>query len=605
MVVSVPAWHPSVDLHWWENALVAIRFRPVERDQEFLLPPNMTDWLPADHVVWFLIEVVEQLDLTAFHARAALRRDGQPSRSAAGRAAYDPRMLLTLLMYGYACGERSSRRIERLCHTDVAFRLICAGDIPDHTVIARFRQHHADAFAGLFTQVLLLCRAAGLVKLCTVAIDGTKIAANASPLANRGEAWLRAEAAKTTTTTTTTTGGGGTGGGADGGDWDGFAGVVGQILDEAERVDAGEDTLFGQARGDELPPGWDRHGADRQARIAAGLARIDAALAAKQAQQAAKKAEQAHRDAADLAAAEQALATELATRLAAQHAWEQQWKHAADHPGTALPHGRAPKPAEQSAAVTRAVARVDKARARVDHPDTAPRRGGRRPHPNPDRPNPDRPDPDRPDERSGRCGHRGCRCRNRNQEPRANLTDPDSSIMPTRYGWLQAYNTQFAHSADQYILVTQVSDNPADIVSYTPMINATVQAAALLDATDELGTVLLDTGYASDDTLSAPGPNRLIALGKSHSVQTRAREHPTSGPPPENATPREAMDHRLRTPEGAKLYKRRGATVEPGIGNFKKLLNRYSRRGLAAVTSETHLTATVFNLLKAHRTTPA
>jgi transposase len=570
MAESGSAWEPGVDLHWWENVLVAIHFRPVDRDQEFLLPPNMTDWLRADHVVWFLIEVVEQLDLTAFYARAARRRDGQPSRSAAGRAAFDPRMLLTLLLYGYACGERSSRQIERLCHTDVAFRLICAGDIPDHSVIARFRRHHADAFAALFTQVLLLCREAGLVKLCTVAIDGTKIAANASPLANRGEAWLRAEAAKTTTTTT---GGGGCGG-------DGFAGVVGQILEEAEQTDAAQDALFGDTRGDELPPGWDRHGADRQARIAAGLARIEQVKQATEAQRAARAAEQARRDADDLAAAEQALATELATRLAAQHAWEQRWAAAVDNPATPLPRGRAPKPAEDSATVKRAHARVDTARERVDHPDTAPRRGGRTP------------DPDR----RGR--------RDRDRAPRANLTDPDSSIMPTIRGWLQAYNTQFAHSADQMILATMVATNPADILSFTPMINATQQAAALLDATNELGTVLFDTGYASDATLSAPGPDRLIALGKSHSVQTRARQHPTSGPPPPELTARQRMDHRLRTPEGAKLYKRRGATVEPGIGNFKKLLDRYSGRGLNAAISETHFAAAVFNLLKLHRAAP-
>jgi transposase len=560
--------------------LVAIRFRPVDRDQEFLLPPNMTDWLRADHVVWFLIEVVEQLDLTAFYARAARRRDGQPSRSAAGRAAFDPRMLLTLLLYGYACGERSSRQIERLCHTDVAFRLICAGDIPDHSVIARFRRYHAGAFAELFTQVLLLCREAGLVKLCTVAIDGTKIAANASPLANRGEAWLRAEAAKTTTTTTTTTATATAAAIGDGGGGDGFAGVVGQILEEAEQTDAAQDALFGDTRGDELPPGWDRHGADRQARIAAGLARIEEVKQAQQAQRAAKAAEQARRDADDLAAAEQALATELATRLAAQHAWEQRWAAAVDNPATPLPRGRAPKPAAESATVKRARARVDTARERVDHPDTAPRRGGRTP------------DPDR----RGR--------RDRGRAPRANLTDPDSSIMPTSHGWLQAYNTQFAHTADQMILATMVATNPADILSFTPMINATQQVAALLDATGELGTVLLDTGYASDATLSAPGPDRLIALGKSHSVQTRAREHPTCGPPPPGLTARQRMDHRLRTPEGAKLYKRRGATVEPGIGNFKKVLDRYSLRGLDAVIAESHFAATVFNLLKLHRAAP-
>ncbi|MEW2479049.1 transposase, partial [Mycobacterium sp. NPDC049093] len=106
-------------------------YRPVARDQEFLLPPNMVDWLPEDHLVWFVIEVVEQLDTTAFHTNRKLGR--------AGRRAYDPDMLLALLIYAYASGQRSSRRIEQLCSDHVAFRVLCAQDAPDHTSIARFR----------------------------------------------------------------------------------------------------------------------------------------------------------------------------------------------------------------------------------------------------------------------------------------------------------------------------------------------------------------------------------------------------------------------------------------------------------------------------------
>ena len=151
----------------------------------------------------------------------------------------------------------------------------------------------------------------------------------------------------------------------------------------------------------------------------------------------------------------------------------------------------------------------------------------------------------------------------------------------------------------------QVSTNPADIASYIPMVDTVTTTAAALGATTELGTLLLDTGYCSDDTLTAPGPDRLIATGKTRSIRQAARDHPAAGPPPGDASPREAMDHRLRTPEGAQLYTRRGATVEPAIGNFKKLLDRFSRRGLEAVTSEAHLAATAFNLLKIYRAAPA
>lgn len=168
-------------------------YRPVVRDQEFLLPPNMVDWLPDEHLVWFVLDTVAVLDTAALHARVARRRDGGARRSAAGRAGYDPEMLLGLLLYAYCRGQRSSRQIERLCATDVAFRVACAGDVPDHTVLARFRQAHSEVFAGLFAQVLRLCRDAGMARLGTVAIDGTKIAANASRQANRERDWLAAE----------------------------------------------------------------------------------------------------------------------------------------------------------------------------------------------------------------------------------------------------------------------------------------------------------------------------------------------------------------------------------------------------------------------------
>jgi len=116
-----------------------------------------------------------------------------------------------------------------------------------------------------------------------------------------------------------------------------------------------------------------------------------------------------------------------------------------------------------------------------------------------------------------------------------------------------------------------------------------------------IGTMLVDTGYNSDAHLDTHGPDRLIATGKGRVHARAAVEEPAHGPPPLGATPREANDHRLRTIEGQALYKRRGATVEPGIGNLKKLIDRFSRRGLDNATSELHLAATAFNLLKVHR----
>src|SRR4051794_13341286 len=147
-----------------------------------LLPVDLREWLPSDHVVWFVLETVDELDVSALER--SRRRGG------AGAAGYDPRMLFGLLVYAYCQGVRSSRQIERLCLTDVAFRVLCAQDGPDHTTIARFRAEAQEAFAGLFTQVLMIAARAGLGRFGTVAIDGTKIAANASIEANRGRDWF-------------------------------------------------------------------------------------------------------------------------------------------------------------------------------------------------------------------------------------------------------------------------------------------------------------------------------------------------------------------------------------------------------------------------------
>lgn len=198
------------------------------------MPPDMKDWLSEKHLVWFVLDVVAGLDTTAWHAGRRL--------GGVGRRGYDPDMLLALLVYAYAVGERSSRQIERLCECDVAFRVVCAQDAPDHSTVARFRAEHEGLFAGLFGQVLRLCAQAGMGRLGVVALDGTKIGADASMGANRTGESLRAEAER--------------------------------IVAEAAAVDAAEDALFGDARGDELAEQW--CGSDRRSRIAAALAQLRA-----------------------------------------------------------------------------------------------------------------------------------------------------------------------------------------------------------------------------------------------------------------------------------------------------------------------------------------
>jgi transposase len=162
---------------------MAYNLRACDRDQAFLLPPDVREWLPADHLAWFVLDVVDQLDLGPF--LKAYRADGH------GRAAYAPRMLLAVLLYAYCTGTRSSRQIERRCQEDIAFRVLSGNSSPDHVTIARFRVRHEQALAGLLVQSLQLCAAAGLVRLGLVALDGTKIEANAAAAANRTRAISR------------------------------------------------------------------------------------------------------------------------------------------------------------------------------------------------------------------------------------------------------------------------------------------------------------------------------------------------------------------------------------------------------------------------------
>ena len=193
---------------------MAQNFIVVDREQGWLMPPSVRDWLPDGHLAWFVVDAVERLDVSLIVER--YRADGN------GRPAHDPRMMVALLLYAYAVGELSSRRIERRCVEDVPFRVIAANQVPDHTTIARFRQRHAEALAGLFVQVLALCERAGMVKVGRVAIDGTKMRANASLDANRRYPAIRAE--------------------------------IEALLGQADAVDRAEDELYGDARGDELPP---------------------------------------------------------------------------------------------------------------------------------------------------------------------------------------------------------------------------------------------------------------------------------------------------------------------------------------------------------------
>ena len=193
---------------------MAYNYTDCDRDQQFLLPPSLREWLPEDHFAWFLLDAIAQMDLSSFHA--AHRIDGK------GQKAHHPEIMLAVLLYGYCQGERSSRQLERLCMESVPYRVMAANTSPDHCAFARFRQRHASLMKGLFVEILRLCAEAGLVRAGKVNLDGTKMKANASLAANRTETALTKE--------------------------------IERMLTEAQDQDAKEDAVHGEdLRGDELP----------------------------------------------------------------------------------------------------------------------------------------------------------------------------------------------------------------------------------------------------------------------------------------------------------------------------------------------------------------
>lgn len=493
---------------------MAFHYAGGDRDQLFLLSTSMRDWLDEGHLAWFVIDVVAKVDTSAFHARHP--NDGP------GRPAYDPDMMLALLFYAYGIGMRSSRRIEAACRTDAAFRVICGNATPDHATIARFLVNHETAIEAVFVEVLRLCAAAGLVSVGTIAIDGTKVGADAALDANRGAAWIRAE--------------------------------VETILAQAVATDAAEDARHELFASDELPVELSTR-TGRLARLEAALARIEAEDAA-----------------ANSAAGERAAkAREAAVE------------------GRKLP---GPKPKDPHAALARAQA--DEAAARV----RAGRDGAER-----DEPGEATVDAD-PRVQRAVAATAAARAAADAAPPavtQANVTDADSRIMKAASGWVQGYNAQAAVNEHQIVVAHAVTQDANDVAQYQPMVTATQAALDAAGIAEPIGVVLADAGYWSEDNATAKGPDRLIATLKDHKQRRAARQLGTTiGPPPEGASVIDAMEHRLRTLDGAARYAMRSHTVEPVFGDHKQNrgFRRFRRRGLAAARSEWALINLSHNIAK-------
>ena len=511
------------------------------RDQLFLLPVSMRDWLDEGHLAWFVLDVVAAIDTSGFHVRHP--NDG------VGRPAYDPDMMLALLFYAYGMGVRSSRRIEALCRTDAAFRVIAAGVVPDHATVARFLVDHERAIEDAFVDVLRLCASAGLVSVGLIAIDGTKVGADAALDANRGRAAIGAELAR-------------------------LRAEVEAIVVEAKAADAAEDAQQGLFGLDRLPVGLTTR-TGRLARLEAALVTIEAeddadrAAAAERAAKAAEAAGEGRRlrgrkpkdPQAALAQAEaevHAAAARMAAMVAERAATRAAIEARAAVEGRKL---RGPAPGgprrRERRELEQAQRRLDQARVRA-----ADAVGDRR---------------------------------------RVNLTDPDSRIMKTPGGWVQGYNAQAAVNENQIVVATAVTQDANDVHQYQPMVAATQAALTAAGVDEPIGLIVADAGYWSEDNATAPGPDRLIATLKDWKQRRAARQlGTTSGPPPPDAAPLEAMEHRLRTPQGAQAYAHRSHTVEPVFADSKQNRGwrRFRRRGLTAARSEWALMNLSHNIAK-------
>jgi transposase len=508
-----------------------------------LLPPDVREWLPVDHWVWLLLDVVEQLDTSALHRRVKL--------GGAGRCPYDPDMLLAVLLYAYIGGLRSSRKIEKRCREDVAFMVLSGLCYPDHVTLARFRKDSDVVMDDLFDQVLVLCFKAGMGNLEHVAIDGTKIVADAARSRSRDVGGLR--------------------------------GTGRRWLDEAAKADERDDARFGEGRrGDELPEELrdparrkeviadlieraaadpDRRRGRRRQRRARDGERALALADELRAEAQARVEVELRRPQARVARLEGALAK---TRGEVQSRVDERARRESE----AAARGRSisgPRPVavDEHIHVRKALARLEKARQQL-----AQRRAAQI-------------------EVTGR----------------RNLTDPDARFMPVRGGgYIVGYNAQLSVTADYLILDYDPSQNPSDAQQLVPMFGRLDQTLIMLreaigNPNLHIGYTSADAGYASEANLTAPGPDRVIALGKRDNI---TGDDPPTSPPGQDATATAKMAWLLSTPEGRARYKKRGATVEPVNSHLKQArgLRRFARRGKTAARAELALAALTNNLAR-------
>jgi transposase len=460
---------------------MAQRFVACDREQSFLMPPDVREWLPEGHLAWFVIDAVAAMELDAFYA--AYRVDGR------SRPAYDPAMMVALLLYAYARGIRSSRVIERACDEDVAFRVLAAQQRPDHATIARFIERHQDAIAGRFGEVLSLCAKQGLATVGVIAVDGTKVPANASRDANRDYEQLARE-----------------------------------IVEEAKAVDAAEDELYGDARGDELPEQL-RTGEGRRAWLREAKRRLE--------EQRAKEARPIPGDRPKrLEEAKRRLDEELWTEVRANEAYER-------YRSGRMKDGR---------------------------------RFSRRPDPYTPPATP---------------------------QGQINTTDLDSRLIkgPRGRGFLQGYNAQAVANEHQIVIAAEVMTAAPDFGHLEPMLDATQRELQAAGIDDTPTVVVADAGYWHQQQME-----RIVDRGIQVLIPPDAKSRKGSRPGWDGGL-YAFMRSVLATEHGGELYRQRQSMIEPVFANtkFNRGIDRFRRRGRAAVRAEWRLITATHNLLKLHR----
>jgi transposase len=503
------------------------------REQGFLLPPDVRDWLPADHLAWFVIDAVSEMDLAAFYG--AYRADGH------GRAAYEPAMMVTLVLYASATKQRSSRAIESHCRQDVAYRVITGNLVPDHATIARFVVRHERALAELFSEVLRLCDEAGLVNTGVVAIDGTRMAGSANSDSSRD-----------------------------------FEQLAREIVAEHKATDQAEDQQFGEARGDELP---------EQLRTAQG--RREFFAQAKQrlrrdrtnAQEPVDEEPSAQRDSRaqpEFEFDEQ----RIVARTQGREGWlrearRQLEQHRSRHPDQV--------PRSRSERLLLAADRFEdelatECRGNKEYEQFRERRrqvGGHRVGgpPKPYQP---------PEVPFGKV----------------NLTDPDSKRLKAREGYVQGYNAQTVVSEQQIVLAAEITNNNTDWSHLDPMLTATLAELERAGVSGRIETALADAQYWNeqhmDEVIATKHIQVLIppdgsASGKQRAGWTGGRYS--------------WMRYVLASELGEQLYRKRKHMIEPVFGHTKhnRGVTRFHRRGRSAVRTEWRLLMATHNLTKLHR----